>query len=303
MKIGLSIRLAQDLRLTINPPQPVSPMVEEDRRRVFWSIYLLDKVISVGIGRPPALLDEDCHISLPSDEAAFRSGKSSPTSSIQRLQFPEGPDTQQPSAFASVVIGASVLCSCTRYLLRDSSDTREKPPWNPGSTFAKINSRLLDLESRLEVFVPISKIFERKCIVGGAVDQQIAGHWLFSATLFRLCRCLLHHPLFLHTRLRSYTARASSTFRRFLFESSLPNANAVSDLLQDAKGLGCNAAASFYACCLAIAGSVQALYTQHGQQSICQLATDKLASTMAFLEKLSRYWRHASYIVGHFQST
>lgn len=61
-------------------------------------------------------------------------------------------------------MGASVLSSCTRYLLRDSTDVREEPPWNSRSPFSKINSRLLDLESRFEVAAPISKRLQRDSI-------------------------------------------------------------------------------------------------------------------------------------------
>lgn len=92
-------------------------------------------------------------------------------------------------------------------------------------------------------------------------------------------------------------ATAPSSFRKLIFETSLGDANAVSDLFQDAEALGCNAATSFYACCLAIAGSVQALYTQHTEQSTRQLAINKLAVTMTSLEQLSRYWENASCIV------
>jgi hypothetical protein len=48
MKIGLSVRIAQDLRLMLEPTANLSDVDQEERRRVFWSIYLLDKLTSVG---------------------------------------------------------------------------------------------------------------------------------------------------------------------------------------------------------------------------------------------------------------
>ena len=54
LKIGLSIRIAQDLCL-MNEPNPSLPYEDqEERRRVFWSIYILDKLCSCGRARPAA---------------------------------------------------------------------------------------------------------------------------------------------------------------------------------------------------------------------------------------------------------
>lgn len=45
----------------------------ERRRRLWYSIYVLDRLIALQLGRPPAIHDQDCHISLPSrvDDAKF----------------------------------------------------------------------------------------------------------------------------------------------------------------------------------------------------------------------------------------
>lgn len=39
---------------------------QETRRRVWYSLYVLDRLIALQLGRPPAIFDEDCHVSLPS---------------------------------------------------------------------------------------------------------------------------------------------------------------------------------------------------------------------------------------------
>ncbi|KAL6354015.1 hypothetical protein LRP88_12646 [Fusarium phalaenopsidis] len=38
----------------------------ENRRRVWYSIYVLDRLLSLQLGRPPAIHDYDCHVPLPS---------------------------------------------------------------------------------------------------------------------------------------------------------------------------------------------------------------------------------------------
>jgi hypothetical protein len=45
----------------------------ERRRRLWYSIYVLDRLLALQLGRPPAIHDDDCHIPLPSriDDAKF----------------------------------------------------------------------------------------------------------------------------------------------------------------------------------------------------------------------------------------
>jgi hypothetical protein len=57
MKIGLAVRIAQDLRLMHEPDASMNYIEQEERRRVFWSVYLLDKLISCGRARSPAILN------------------------------------------------------------------------------------------------------------------------------------------------------------------------------------------------------------------------------------------------------
>lgn len=39
---------------------------QETRRRVWYSLYVLDRLIALQLGRPPAIFDEDCYVSRPS---------------------------------------------------------------------------------------------------------------------------------------------------------------------------------------------------------------------------------------------
>jgi hypothetical protein len=45
----------------------LDPVAREERTNVFWVCYIMDKTISMGIGRSPALQDYDCDAALPPD--------------------------------------------------------------------------------------------------------------------------------------------------------------------------------------------------------------------------------------------
>jgi hypothetical protein len=62
IKVGLAIRLAQDFRMMVEPDRDLPPAQQEERRRVFWSFYLCDKMISCGRERPAVILDDHCKV-------------------------------------------------------------------------------------------------------------------------------------------------------------------------------------------------------------------------------------------------
>ncbi|KAI9889319.1 MAG: hypothetical protein M1814_005562 [Vezdaea aestivalis] len=61
---GSSVRIAQDMGLHCESgPWPV--LEGEMRRRVWWAIYLWDRLLSLELSRPPLIDDEDCTVDLP----------------------------------------------------------------------------------------------------------------------------------------------------------------------------------------------------------------------------------------------
>ncbi|KAK8858801.1 hypothetical protein IAR55_003031 [Kwoniella newhampshirensis] len=66
---GQAVRGAQDLGLHRSPKKAeVDPIAKEYRRRVWWCVYGLDKILSVSLGRPSGVNDDDCDVELPSDQ-------------------------------------------------------------------------------------------------------------------------------------------------------------------------------------------------------------------------------------------
>ena len=69
--LGQAVRLAQSLGLHVEtrPSRHRSQTELEKRRRIWYSIYVLDRLLSLQLGRPPAIHDDDCHVELPSRHA------------------------------------------------------------------------------------------------------------------------------------------------------------------------------------------------------------------------------------------
>ncbi|KAG7410984.1 putative transcriptional regulatory protein [Fusarium oxysporum f. sp. rapae] len=69
--LGQAVRIAQSIGLHVEPPNSKSRSATEleRRRRIWYSIYVLDRLLSLQLGRPTAIHDEDCSVALPSRRA------------------------------------------------------------------------------------------------------------------------------------------------------------------------------------------------------------------------------------------
>ncbi|KAF9652607.1 hypothetical protein BDM02DRAFT_3088957, partial [Thelephora ganbajun] len=63
---GQALRRAQDIGLHRSPRRlQLSSLEKEIRRRVWWCVYGLDRVLSMALGRPSGANDDDCDVELP----------------------------------------------------------------------------------------------------------------------------------------------------------------------------------------------------------------------------------------------
>ncbi|EXK43525.1 hypothetical protein FOMG_02470 [Fusarium oxysporum f. sp. melonis 26406] len=73
--VGSALRLAtvMGLHLNIDDTYVADPELREHRIRVWWSVYVLDRLLSSKIGLPPLISDDDISVNLPSTSAALGS--------------------------------------------------------------------------------------------------------------------------------------------------------------------------------------------------------------------------------------
>ncbi|CAO3618632.1 unnamed protein product [Cunninghamella blakesleeana] len=189
MYTGLAIRMAMELGLNKEPDieqsfeqqnQSAEKWTEQEtKRRVFWVIFITDKLSSAATGRSSSIPIEDCEVLLPCDEygwvrgqfytetldgsrvAHFNVGELRDSSllSVSGFVGPSPrvlPSTSSPpsSASASSIKPPGVL-SCFSYLLRAAAllgrvstfvnrTARERvlPPFDPDSDFAKLDKNI-----------------------------------------------------------------------------------------------------------------------------------------------------------------
>ncbi|KAF5370065.1 hypothetical protein D9758_001384 [Tetrapyrgos nigripes] len=90
---GAAVRRAQDLGLhRAGKRQPLSPFEREMRRRVWWCVYGLDRVLSLALGRPSGIHDDDCDVDMPAewDDLQLTSLRDGNAVSAQETSFMTG---------------------------------------------------------------------------------------------------------------------------------------------------------------------------------------------------------------------
>ncbi|KAL5046724.1 fungal-specific transcription factor domain-containing protein [Aspergillus fruticulosus] len=248
LKVGLAGRISQGLRLMIDPSDAVPCPEQEERRRVFWSEYLLDRLISCGKSRPLYFHDNDCHVRLPCDDETLHTGRVQTIHTVHELLCWDSKidHDQPPSPSSLVILVASIFGRCTRYVHRERNPDKT-PPWDTNSEFSKINSLLLLLES-------YSRNRQTKSVHSSEEEQVVFAH-----TLFHLSHCLLNHPFLVRLRLKPFGSKVPISFAVRVLQTGTEHANQLLDLLRDASEAGFPLESSFYPYCIVVVERIQSL--------------------------------------------
>lgn len=296
LKIGLSIRIAQDLRLMMEPDLSLDFADQEERRRVFWSIYLLDKLCSCGRGRPASIIDAHCHVQLPCGELNFRNGEWENTQTLIEALTPGKHSELGDSAL--VVLAACILGQCAQLSIHGHGrEPSQLPPWDSKSEFAAIYSKLLQLETEFDMGSRINNKIH-KCVKDGVLDMQMAGPLVFCHALFHMSQCLLHHPFLLFNQPRAIGAKAPASFVNRALQTCRDNANSISAIIQDTKDAGYPFYFSFMGYIASVAVTINMLFLQDEDVSICDNALVSYQSSIDYLGELAKYWKCGARMVG-----
>lgn len=292
------MRLAQDLNFT-DEPSPNLPVAErEEYRRAFWSLFLLERLVSCGKCRQPAILDRSCSLRLPCDEIAWLSGSEQQTPTLVDFTSSSAVENDNTNSFAMMVVVASSLSHCAQYMLNIHHLGREHMPWHPQSGHATIASGVLSLETRLAIAIPIETALKEQCSPDGFLDQWSSSTLVFARLLFHLCQCLLYHPFLLSELVTMYNVQPSKTFWNHAREISFHASRDMVDLLVRAKRAGCVLVSSFSGYCVTVAATVQAIHFTTSKSIQEYKFIEGHQQCVEHLEWLSRYWSNATSMVG-----
>ncbi|KAL6705200.1 hypothetical protein ACN47E_007160 [Coniothyrium glycines] len=291
VKIGLAIRFAQTLHMGKEPPASLSKTEAEERRNTFWSVYLLDRLMSCGRDRPPLLLDSDCTIKLPSNPASIRTelGSDIPTLAILQ-EIPSVAPLEKSDHFALTIFMVSTLGQITRWAFHHSM-SESRLPWDSRSEFARIKGILTSFESYSDACDgTFADVLNQHFVSHGVLDDNLASHFTYSHIVYNLNQCLLHHPFLLRQRLRSSKVKVPPGFLRAAVTKSRDHAGQISAILRIIQSRGCKTYPSFFGYAAVIAGIIHRLHSINYQSNKQDEASTHWQSCLRFLNEQSVRW-------------
>ncbi|RSL38053.1 hypothetical protein CEP53_015222, partial [Fusarium sp. AF-6] len=297
LRLGVAIRVSQDMNLTSEPPPHLSIIEGEERRRTFWAMYIVDKLMSCSRSRPAAIDDQSFSIRLPCDEQKFLDGDWALTPTLGEAMAWDNMDADATplGSFGLCVLASSVFSRCVRYA-HGWTEPETLLPWDPRSDFNSVISSLLLLESHLNIggtSSPPDTSSGSSPAGDDSLSQHQANQLAFANAIFHLCHCLLNHPFLVRLRLRRVASRTPNSFASRAFDLAQEHARQLSHLLSVTSNTLSSPSPSFYSYCASVAASIHSLAMfssrqRHGLASYD--ATKYFRQSVDFMEKLEQVW-------------
>lgn len=272
---------------------------QEESRRAFWSIYLLDKLMTCGRARPPVFANESVMVQLPCTENSFKRSSWEEPEELDAYVSNHVPQSSQPSAFARVIIISAILCRCSQYAIQARRDSHKLPPWDINSEYTSISSSLIYLESCVNWQQPV-----REITAASTPDIELDFNSIelvvVSQVLHHLCYCILNHYFLLRQMISFSATRLPASFIINSNQVGLRHAQELNRVLKSALEAGCMANASFLSYASLISATIHAVYRHSDNTFVREQAIEDLKFSRLFLERQARHWPNSAIIVSLF---
>ncbi|KAL4782378.1 type I 3-dehydroquinase-domain-containing protein [Aspergillus varians] len=281
---AVSMVLALDLYRELPASHSTLPSEREMRRRLFWTVYVMDRFLTCGSKRPCLIADHSILVRLP----ASNSSGSEPADVFN----PIGPnityssDRRKPAGSCSALLVdiSRILGVTHRYLAAGGVKGDSHFPWHALSNLSKIRQELdLWAAGTHDLFASIEALF-------GHLESTLL---LLSKLIYHLVHCLLYRP-FLPIDLAEL--RGSGQHQSWQIEATtlcFSHANAIAELVELARHAPRIEWPDLVAYCLTVAGTVHIHGVHyHGRREgeVFASSPDFLAREMHQLAWLRQSW-------------
>ncbi|KAL4755163.1 type I 3-dehydroquinase-domain-containing protein [Aspergillus terricola var. indicus] len=292
MTLGNAVSMVLALDLYREPPasHPSLTPERETRRRLFWSVYILDRFLTCGSKRPCLIADHSILVRLPASHPSGQDpgdifnpvGPNIPYSSDRRKTASSGAGS---GACSSLLVDISRILGVThRYLAAGGVKGDSHFPWHALSNLSKIRQELdLWAAGTHDLFASIEALF-------GHPESTLL---LLSKLIYHLVHCLLYRP-FLPIDLAEL--RGSGQHQSWQIEATtlcFSHANAIAELVELARHAPRVEWPDLVAYCLTVAGTVHihgVHYNGRREGEVFASSPDFLNREMSQLDWLGGFW-------------
>ncbi|ESZ91523.1 C6 transcription factor [Sclerotinia borealis F-4128] len=249
---SLAMSLAQNAGLTAESHAPLSNSLREERRRCFWSLFLLKRLHGAEFNVIDFAGEDNFPwypetTGRPLNPGQFTSGET-PSLSI--------PDTQDKGVVAYAIQLSEVWFKITRYARRRGSPST-LPPWSPQSDYAIIMAQQMDFETRTsQIHRFKSAKFSQRSTEDLHANRDYWGPWLFIQFLYHTNLCLLNNPLLLSLRLKNIKSAIPEIFLQHISDLISSHASWVIRYIDMLEAKSFKVSDPFLAHCVAIIATI-----------------------------------------------
>ncbi|KAL5336605.1 fungal-specific transcription factor domain-containing protein [Aspergillus crustosus] len=288
VKIGMAVRISQDLGMMGEVQAGISREEREERRGLFWSLFLLDRFVCCSFRRPPAIKIEDCRLRLPVDRL-LKQTESAMTLGELLDEKVRGKANKVVGLSGLSVGFAALLGRTIECMMNDEHKTIE--PWRIDSDYSTIYKSLEALKEMADAYAPNTRSPDQDTNTQLPHSDRTS-HFVLSLTLYHLTHCILSHPFLLGMKRQTY-AFTPTAWIHAQYASCWGHAQALTTLVVDAKAAGYMLAPSFYSYCILVAGTVHAILLHGEDKPASERAAKYLKTSRDYLCEISEMWQNA----------
>ncbi|KAL3475690.1 fungal-specific transcription factor domain-containing protein [Aspergillus californicus] len=294
VKIGMAVRISQDLKMMLEPDESLPAAEREERRSIFWSLFFLDRFVCCSYRRPHAIQISDCRLYLPVDRAL--QGTRSPLTLGQLLDEEVRDETDQVVGLSGLSVGFAALLGRTIDCMINR-ELSEAQPWRPKSDYNVIYTSLEFLKELADRPAPKDNPSEGKVRDSDLSHDDRTSHQVLCLTLYHLTHCILSHPFLLGLSREAHRFTPTAWVEGQI-ASCWTHAQALTTVVVDAKAAGYMFAPSFYSYCILVAGTVHGILLHGEEKSASERASQYLKTSLEYLSQISEMWQN-SYIMSN----
>ncbi|TFB04575.1 hypothetical protein CCMA1212_003497 [Trichoderma ghanense] len=156
--IGLAIRTAQELGLYLDPANFTNDIVEQEiRKRVWWGCFVIDRLVSIKVGRPPTIHDMPAiRVGLPL--------------AVDDEFLDEASNYTQPSHVPSKIEFFNHIVTQCRLLAKVLDTLYDNTPSSSGSMGGSSSSSSASRETRVRIKVDLPDLLAMSIQLDGELD-------------------------------------------------------------------------------------------------------------------------------------
>lgn len=276
-----------------------SSSVAESRRKVFYSIYLLNQTYAPRSMLLNMLGDiENSKYLEPQRDLRQESGQLPPLMPRDTINIAQVDGVERAGIWTYMVQQSSLWREVRGYVAQ-CADGHPKPPWSPESGYAVIGAHLMELETRFPTYHRYDAVkFLDRSREELQQNRNYWSPWLCIQIVYHTIHCMLNHPFLYSSRPnQSMQMSVPNTFWKTSSELALLHSTWTVRLIDMVWEKDYRVSDPFLGHCAAVAATIHLYYCRATDIRVRTSAQSKLGKCMRFVDELGTVWPVCQLIV------